>query len=121
MTVRHKLTKPAVMFGLDRLETPIGVALLVIRVFEYPALNVYWYQSAYASILWALLFLHTTHIVTDWGDTVVLTALMHTKHGVEGRRFVDVSENSVYWRFVWLAWLPIYLMIYWFPRWFVSL
>jgi methylated-DNA-[protein]-cysteine S-methyltransferase len=29
MPVRNKLTRPAVMFGLDRLETPIGVALLV--------------------------------------------------------------------------------------------
>ncbi|MCA6112727.1 methylated-DNA--[protein]-cysteine S-methyltransferase [Bradyrhizobium cenepequi] len=29
MPVRDKLTKPATTFGLDRLETPIGVALLV--------------------------------------------------------------------------------------------
>lgn len=99
----------------------IGTTLLAIRVFEYPALNVWWYQNSYGSILWALLFLHTLHILTDWYDTIVLTALMHTKHGMEGRRFVDVSENAVYWRFVWLTWLPIYLMIYWLPRWFTSL
>ena len=53
----------------------------------------------------------------DWVDTVVLTALMYTKHGITGRRFVDCSENAMYWRFVWLAWLPIYLLIYWVPRW----
>ncbi|MFN3725490.1 MAG: heme-copper oxidase subunit III [Allosphingosinicella sp.] len=100
--------------------TAIGAALLAIRAFEFPALNVYWYDNAYASILWALLFLHTTHILTDWVDTLVLTALMHTRHGMEGRRFVDVSENALYWRFVWLAWLPIYVLIYWVPRWFVS-
>ncbi len=98
----------------------IGAALLAIRAFEFPALNVYWYDNAYASILWALLFLHTTHIVTDWVDTAVLAVLMHTRHGQEGRRFVDVSENALYWRFVWLAWLPIYVLIYWVPRWFVS-
>jgi heme/copper-type cytochrome/quinol oxidase subunit 3 len=100
--------------------TAVGIGLLAIRVFEFPALNVYWYQNAYGSILWALLFLHTTHILTDWYDTLVLTALVHTRHGVEGRRFVDVSENALYWRFVWLSWLPIYLMIYWLPRWFPS-
>ena len=34
----------------------------------------------------------------------------------EGRRLVDVDENSLYWRYVWLLWIPIYLMIYWVPR-----
>ena len=95
----------------------IGLALVVIRGFEFASLNVLWYQNAYGSIVWTLLFLHATHILTDWGDTVVLAALMFGRHGMEGRRFVDVSENALYWRFVWLAWLPIYVMIYWLPRW----
>ena len=95
----------------------IGLVLFVIRAFEFMSLNVLWYDNAYGSILWALLALHTTHVLTDWADTVVLAGLMHTRHGIEGRRFVDVSENAMYWRFVWLAWLPIYLMIYWVPRW----
>jgi heme/copper-type cytochrome/quinol oxidase subunit 3 len=60
--------------------------------------------------------LHTTHIGTDVVDTWVLAALMHTPHGTEGRRLVDCSENAVYWRFVWLLWLPIYVLIYWLPR-----
>jgi cytochrome c oxidase subunit III len=95
----------------------IGLVLLVLRGFEFASLNVLWYDNAYGSIVWTLLFLHAIHIATDWGDTVVLTALMFTRHGIEGRRFVDVSENALYWRFVWLAWLPIYLLIYWLPRW----
>ena len=95
----------------------IGVVLFVIRGFEFASLNVWWYDNAYGSIMWALLVLHTTHVLTDWVDTLVLGGLMHTRHGIEGRRFVDVSENAMYWRFVWLAWLPIYLMIYWVPRW----
>ena len=94
----------------------IGLVLLVIRGFEFNSLNVLWYDNAYGSIVWALLVLHTTHILTDWGDTVVLGGLMHTRHGIEARRFIDVSENSLYWRFVWLAWLPIYFLIYWLPR-----
>lgn len=95
----------------------IGAILLVIRVFEFRVLNVSWTDNPYGSIVWALMVLHTTHILTDWADTVVLTVLMWTGHGAEGRRFSDVSENSLYWRFVWLTWLPIYLMIYWVPRW----
>ena len=95
----------------------IGFLLLVLRGFEFASLNVLWSDNAYGSIVWTLLFLHATHIITDWGDTVVLGVLMFTRHGVEGRRFVDVSENAVYWRFVWIAWLPIYFLLYWVPRW----
>ena len=95
----------------------IGVLLLVIRAFEFPSLNVNWFENAYGSILWALLLLHTTHILTDWVDTVVLAALVQTPLGYERRRMIDTDENSLYWRFVWLTWLPIYLMIYWVPRW----
>jgi cytochrome c oxidase subunit III len=94
----------------------IGIVLLVIRGFEFNSLNVRWTDDAYGSIVWALLLLHTTHILTDWYDTAVLAALMQTTEGFEGRRLVDVDENSIYWRYVWLLWLPIYLMIYWVPR-----
>ena len=94
----------------------IGAVLMVLRGFEFAALNVLWYDNAYGSVIWMLLLLHTTHIATDWIDTLVLAALMHTPHGQEGRRFVDSAENAMYWRFVWLAWLPIYALIYWLPR-----
>lgn len=94
----------------------IGAVLLAIRCFEFNSLNCRWTDDAYSSIIWALLVLHTTHLLTDWGDTVVLGALMFTPVSHEGRRWVDVDENALYWRYVWLLWIPIYLMIYWVPR-----
>jgi cytochrome c oxidase subunit 3 len=94
----------------------IGAVLLVIRGFEFNSLNCRWTDNAYGSIVWALLLLHTTHILTDWADTIVLWALIRTPLGHEPRRLVDVDENSLYWRYVWLLWIPIYLMIYWVPR-----
>ncbi len=97
--------------------TLIGLPLFVIRAFEFASLNVSWTDNPYGSVLWMLLVLHTVHLLTDWIDTATLTALMFTRHGLSGRRFADVSENSLYWRFVWLTWLPIYLLIYWVPRW----
>jgi heme/copper-type cytochrome/quinol oxidase subunit 3 len=103
--------------GLMRWMILIGAVLLIIRVFEFNSLNVLWTDNAYGSIQWALLVLHTTHILTDWVDTIVLERLMQTPLGYEPRRLVDVDENSLYWRFVWLSWLPIYLMLYWIPRW----
>ena len=94
----------------------VGVVLLIVRGFEFNSLNVRWTDDAYGSIIWALLFLHTTHLLTDWGDTIVLWALMKTPLGYEGRRLVDTDENALYWRYVWLLWIPIYIMIYWIPR-----
>jgi cytochrome c oxidase subunit III len=95
----------------------LAVFMLVLRGFEFASLNVWWSDNAYGSIVWALLLLHTVHFATDWVDTVVLAGVMHTRHSQEGRKFVDVAENAMYWRFVWLTWLPIYVMIYWIPRW----
>jgi heme/copper-type cytochrome/quinol oxidase subunit 3 len=62
-----------------------------------------------------LLGLHTAHLVTDFADTLVLAVLMF-KGPLEGKRFVDVAENAVYWDFVVVAWLPIYAVIYWGAR-----
>jgi cytochrome c oxidase subunit III len=93
----------------------IGVVILAIRAFEFGTLHVRWDQNAYGSIVWALLGLHTAHILTDVIDTFVLTALMFTRHA-HGKRFSDMEDNAFYWNFVILSWLPIYILIYWVPR-----
>jgi heme/copper-type cytochrome/quinol oxidase subunit 3 len=92
-----------------------AVAFNVVRIFEFANLNVMWDRDAYGSIVWVLLGLHTTHIVTDFLDSSVLTVLMFIGP-IEEHRFVDVEENAGYWYFVVLAWLPIYGVIYWAPR-----
>lgn len=92
-----------------------AAAFLVVRAFEFGALNARWDENAYASIVWALMVLHTIHLVTDVADTLVLTALMFTGE-IEGKRFVDVSENAFYWYFVVFSWVPIYATVYVAPR-----
>lgn len=94
----------------------LGVAPLIVRIFEFPALNINWDSNAYGSVIWVLLGLHTTHIITDLVDTLVLAALMFTRHGDNLRRFGDVQDNAMYWNFVVATWLPIYGCIYWIPR-----
>lgn len=94
----------------------LGIAPLIPRIFEFPALHVSWDTNAYGSVIWTLLGLHTTHIITDLVDTLVLAALMFTRHGQNLRRFGDVQDNAMYWNFVVAAWLPIYACIYWIPR-----
>jgi cytochrome c oxidase subunit III len=92
-----------------------SAVFLAVRAFEFGALNTHWDQNAYGSIVYALMVLHTIHLITDVGDSVVLTVLMF-KGPLEGRRFVDVSESALYWWFVVGSWIPIYATVYLAPR-----
>jgi heme/copper-type cytochrome/quinol oxidase subunit 3 len=93
-----------------------ALAFIAVRFLEFQTLNCHWSDNAYASTVWVLLGAHTAHLITDFLDTLVLTVLMFTGP-LTGKRFVDVSENSLYWWFVVGSWIPIYLTIYWAPRW----
>jgi heme/copper-type cytochrome/quinol oxidase subunit 3 len=95
----------------------LGLAFHVVRALEFMSLNTHWSLNAYGSIVFSLLVLHTVHMVTDYIDTLVITALMFSRR-ITGKRFVDVNENADYWWFVVLAWLPIYFTLYLVPRWF---
>jgi len=92
-----------------------GVAFLAIRAMELTALNVRWDTNAYGSAVWMIMGLHITHMVTDFYDSAILAVLLFTGP-LEGKRFVDVSENAMYWYFVVIAWIPLYAIVYWAPR-----
>ena len=93
-----------------------GVVPLALRVWEFQSFHISWDGNAYGSIVWLLLGLHTSHILTDVIETFVLIALMYSKHADNKRRYGDVQDNSLYWTFVVLAWLPIYACLYGVPR-----
>ncbi|TPL12404.1 cytochrome C oxidase subunit III [Mesorhizobium sp. B2-4-14] len=94
----------------------VGFLPLLLRIWEFAALEIRWDQNAYGSIIWFIIGLHTTHLLTDVGDTVVLAVLMFTDKGNTGRRFSDVADNAFYWDFVVASWVVLYFIIYWFPR-----
>lgn len=87
----------------------------VIRIFEFGSLNVWWDSNAYGSIVWTLLGFHTVHILTDLADSIAMAVMLFTGP-LQESHFADVSENSLYWYFVVLSWLPVYGFIYLAPR-----
>ena len=117
----HLVKKAATKLELEKVQKLLlvmsgaAIVFLVIRAFEFAQLGIRWNDNAYGSILWVMLGLHTVHLLTDAFDTMVMTAMMY-RHPVEGRRFVDVSENAEYWYFVIVMWLPIYFAVYLYPR-----
>jgi cytochrome c oxidase subunit III len=93
----------------------IGVLAVAIRGWEFAHMNIRWDSNAYGSIVWFILGLHATHLITDLGDTIVLAVLMFTRH-VTGKRYSDVSDNAFYWYFVVASWVPLYMLLYGMPR-----
>jgi cytochrome c oxidase subunit III len=96
--------------------TIFAAATVVLRALEYPGLNCRWDDNAYASVTWVLLSLHTVHVATDVIENSVLLALAYRKRPTR-KRFVDFAENSLYWYFIVASFVPIYLTVYWAPRW----
>ncbi len=95
--------------------TVIGLALTAVRAVELAHLNVRWSWDAYGSAVWLLMVLHTSHLLTDLGDTGVQAAWLFT-HEIGDQQFSDVHDNCDYWTFVVLAWVPIYALVYFAPR-----
>jgi heme/copper-type cytochrome/quinol oxidase subunit 3 len=93
----------------------LALVFCVTRAMEFTTLNVWWDSNAYGSVVWTMLGLHTTHIVTDIIDTGALAAMLLVSP-LDANRFVDVSENAGYYYFVMISWLPIYGLIYFAPR-----
>ena len=110
--------------GLDLRGVRVWLAVMVafafaataVRFVEFGYLNCRWDQNAYGSVVWVTMGTHLLHLVTDLLDTIVLLALFLVGP-VEGKRFVDASENALYWYFVVALWVPLYVVIYWVPRW----
>jgi cytochrome c oxidase subunit III len=104
------LDKRAVTLGLF-VSGVLGLAILAIRWFELWALNVRWDTNAYGSVAWLVVGMHATLLVIDVADTVALAALLKTSE-VPPHFFGDVWDNSMYWMFMVLAWIPIFALVY---------
>jgi cytochrome c oxidase subunit 3 len=96
--------------------TLLNALALGLRALEFPHLHTRWDHDAYGSIVWALMVLHTLHLITDFIDTAALTAFLWTKP-IDDERLSDLDDDGLYWAFVVISWLPIYALIYWAPRW----
>lgn len=108
-------SRTSVRLGLA-LMAVIGLALIVVRGFEFESLNCRWTDNAYASCLWILLGIHTGHLITEWIETLVLLAISSTSH-MHGIRFADAGMNSDYWYFVVITALGLQIVVYGTTRW----
>lgn len=93
----------------------IGVATLVLRAFEFPAVYFRWDSNAYGSVVWFLLGMHTLHLIIMTVEAVVLAIWIFTRE-YDMKHRVDIVTLGIYWYWVVGIWLFIYAIVYFTPR-----
>jgi heme/copper-type cytochrome/quinol oxidase subunit 3 len=94
----------------------IGVVATALRLLEFQSLNVRWDTSAYGSILWATLGLHTSLMLFDVLETAALLLLFYSDERLRLKHYGDVEDGCVYEYFLSLSWVPLYALVYLLPR-----
>ena len=93
------------------LATVVSAAALTVRAFEFTNLPFRWDSNAYGSLFWAVLCLHTMHLVAGNIENGLFLALLE-RGPIEKKHLVDLEVNGIYWYFVVFSWLPLYAVVY---------
>lgn len=107
----------------DRSTTQLGLAIclvcgltaMVLRGFEFSAVQFRWDSNAYGSVVWFVLGMHALHLLVLTSETLLLLIW------IRGREFdmkhrVDVVTVAVYWYWVVGIWLVLFAIVYFTPR-----
>jgi len=86
-----------------------------MRVIAWNQLSFTWASDAHGSIVWNILALHTLDVVADLAFTAVLIVLLVTRRA-GGMQRLGVHVDSIVWYFLSAIWIPLYVVIYWGPR-----
>jgi heme/copper-type cytochrome/quinol oxidase subunit 3 len=93
------------------------LAILVIRWFEFKAINTWWNSDAYGSILWITVGFHATLLLIDAAEDMGLLLILFLSSRAWERHFSDVTDDTLYWYFTVASWLPLFVIVYLLPRW----
>jgi cytochrome c oxidase subunit I+III len=97
--------------------TVLNAAFVALRLWELlRSLHVRWDTNAYASAQWLILVMHGTLLLVELVEVGGMT-LVYWFAPAEVKHFSDVVDMSFYYAFMVLAWVPLYLLCYWLPRW----
>jgi cytochrome c oxidase subunit 3 len=95
--------------------TLVILAATVLRWFDFQSLNVRWDSNAYGSAVWAVVFAHTTLLVTAVLEVAVITAMFFTDR-IKAKHFSDVEDAALYQYFLAVTWLVLYGIVFLGPR-----
>jgi cytochrome c oxidase subunit 3 len=90
--------------------TAVSAVALVLRAWEFRAFGYTWHSHAYGSVVWAMYFMHTLHLLSGVVENAVMTALV-CKGPVERKHMLDIRLGGIYWWFVVASWIVIWAMV----------
>lgn len=98
------------------LELVFKAAILVLRWYEFKALNVWWNSNAYGSAAWVILGFHATLLLLDVCEDAGI-ALILWSGDARKRHLSDITDDAMYWYFTVGAWVPLFVLVFLYPRW----
>jgi heme/copper-type cytochrome/quinol oxidase subunit 3 len=102
-----------IIWGLV-LNLVLASGAMALRAVDWRLWNFKWSTTAYGSITWGMIFLHTLDVVADLVFTLVLLILVALgKCGPRQR--LGVHVDSVVWYFLVAIWIPMYVTLFWGP------
>ncbi len=97
-------------------ELVLKIAILVMRWYEFKALNVWWNTNAYGSAAWITMGFHTTMLILDAAEDGGFVVLLWSP-AARVRLMTDVVDDAIYWYFTVIAWVPLFALLFLYPRW----
>ncbi|HEY0368370.1 MAG TPA: cytochrome c oxidase subunit 3 [Chthoniobacterales bacterium] len=94
----------------------IGLVTIALRFLEFNALQFRWDDNAYAGIVWTTVGMHLLHLVTGTAENLLMCLWVWIK-GMDDKHARDIRVGCVYWYWIAAIWIPLYVIIYFGPRW----
>ncbi|HET7322117.1 MAG TPA: cytochrome c oxidase subunit 3 [Longimicrobiaceae bacterium] len=94
----------------------LGLAAVVLRYFEFGALNVRWDANAYGSIAWTTIGVHASLLLVDFLETATILAIFFSPR-FQDKYYADAVDAAVYQYFLSLVWVPLYVIVFLAPYW----
>ncbi len=93
----------------------LAALAMLLRGISWHDWNFKWTTTAYGSITWGIMFLHSLDVGADLVFTLVLFLLV--AWGRRGpRQRLGVHVDSVVWYFLVAIWIPLYVTVFWGPH-----
>jgi cytochrome c oxidase subunit I+III len=93
----------------------LAATFLGLRWFELVHLPLKWTTNIYGSFIWIMIGLHTMHAIADFVQTTVILAIV-LMYRVGRKQIHGIEVDSLYWYWVVGMWIPLWLVIYVYPR-----
>jgi cytochrome c oxidase subunit 3 len=95
----------------------LNLVFVLLRCWEIlRSLNVKWDTNAYGSAQWLVLVMHGTLLLVEFVEVAGM-ALIFWFGALEEKHCSDAADMGFYWKFMVFAWVPLYLLCFWLPRW----